>query len=105
MGPDAGRQDPRHVALEAAAGHVDEAVDLEVADQVEQRLHVDPRRGEQRRGEARPQLGRLLEEVKVGPYTAVVPTISGQAWITGMATYVLDPTDPFPEGYTVGDIW
>lgn len=49
--------------------------------------------------------GRLVDETQVGPYRAVVPTISGQAWITGMATYVLDPTDPFPEGYTVGDIW
>lgn len=49
--------------------------------------------------------GRLLEEVDVGPYRGVVPTISGQGWITGMATYCLDPTDPFPEGYTVGDIW
>lgn len=49
--------------------------------------------------------GRLVEEVQVGPYRAVVPTIAGQAWITGMATYCLDPTDPFPEGYTVGDIW
>lgn len=49
--------------------------------------------------------GRLLEEVIVGPYRGVVPTISGQGWITGMATYCLDPTDPFPEGYTVGDIW
>ena len=49
--------------------------------------------------------GRLLEEVQVGAYSAVVPSISGQAWITGMATYVLDPTDPFPEGFTVGDIW
>jgi len=49
--------------------------------------------------------GRLLEEVTVGPYPAVVPTISGQGWITGRATYCLDPTDPFPEGYTVGDIW
>ncbi|TAN23942.1 MAG: hypothetical protein EPN33_03760 [Acidobacteria bacterium] len=49
--------------------------------------------------------GRLLRETKVGPYTAVVPTISGQAWITGIAQYVLDPGDPFPEGYTVGDLW
>ena len=32
--------------------------------------------------------GRLLEETRVGPYTAVVPTISGQAWITGFASYV-----------------
>jgi len=49
--------------------------------------------------------GRLLEETTVGPYTAVSPTLSGRAWITGMSTYVLDPDDPFPEGFTVGDIW
>ena len=49
--------------------------------------------------------GRLLRETTVGQYKAVVPTITGTAWITGLATYVLDPTDPFPDGYTVGDIW
>lgn len=49
--------------------------------------------------------GRLVEETTVGPYRAVVPTITGTAWITGMATYVVDPTDPFPDGFTVGDIW
>jgi len=49
--------------------------------------------------------GRLLRETAVGPYRAVVPRLSGQAWITGFAQYVLDPEDPFPEGYTVGDIW
>ena len=49
--------------------------------------------------------GRLVEETRVGPYPAVVPTLSGQAWITGFAQYVLDPTDPFPQGFTVGDIW
>ena len=49
--------------------------------------------------------GRLIETARVGPYTAVVPTLSGQAWITGLSTYVLDAEDPFPEGYTVGDIW
>ena len=49
--------------------------------------------------------GRLVEETKVGPYRAVVPTLSGRAWITGFAHYVLDPDDPFPEGFTVGDIW
>ncbi len=49
--------------------------------------------------------GRLVEETTVGPYRAVVPTLSGQAWITGFAQYVLDPEDPFPEGFTVGDIW
>lgn len=50
-------------------------------------------------------VGRLVEETAVGDYAAVVPTLSGQAWITGRAEYVLDETDPFPEGFTVGDIW
>jgi proline racemase len=49
--------------------------------------------------------GRLIEETQVGPYRAVTPTLSGQAWITGFAQYVVDPEDPFPNGFTVGDIW
>ena len=49
--------------------------------------------------------GRLIEETMVGPYRAVVPEISGQAWIYGISQYLLDPTDPFPEGFIVGDIW
>ncbi len=49
--------------------------------------------------------GRLLEETRVGPYPAVTPLLSGQAWITGFAQYVVDPDDPFPDGFTVGDIW
>ncbi len=49
--------------------------------------------------------GRLIEETQVGPYHAVVPALSGTAWITGIAQYVLDPEDPFPEGFTVGDLW
>ena len=49
--------------------------------------------------------GRLIEETTVGPYPAVVPTLSGQAWITGFANYVVDPSDPFPQGFTLGDIW
>jgi proline racemase len=49
--------------------------------------------------------GRLIEETRVGPYTAVTPTLSGTAWITGIAHYGVDPDDPFPNGFTVGDIW
>ena len=49
--------------------------------------------------------GRLVGETQVGEYRAVIPTISGQAWITGMSTYVVDAEDPFPDGFTVGDIW
>lgn len=50
-------------------------------------------------------IGRLVVETTVGGHRAVVPTLSGQAWITGTAEYVLDETDPFPEGFTIGDIW
>ncbi|MEE8193852.1 MAG: proline racemase family protein [Gemmatimonadales bacterium] len=49
--------------------------------------------------------GRLIREAKVGDYRAVVPTLTGRAWISGYSEYVIDPADPFPEGYTVGDIW
>jgi len=49
--------------------------------------------------------GRLVRETRVGEYPAVVPTLSGSAWITGFGQYVVDPTDPFPDGFTVADIW
>jgi proline racemase len=49
--------------------------------------------------------GRLVEEARIGDRAAVVPEITGQAWITGIADYVVDPTDPFPDGFKVGDIW
>lgn len=49
--------------------------------------------------------GELIEETKIGDFDAVVPTVGGQSWIYGYSTYVLDPTDPFTHGYTVGDIW
>ena len=64
--------------------------------------------------------GRLLKETTVeekggsgssgsgsgsGSRAAVVPKIAGRAWITQICAVVRDPSDPFPEGYTVGDIW
>jgi proline racemase len=49
--------------------------------------------------------GRLLAQTRVGPYEAAVPTISGCAWITGFAEYVLDESDPFPNGFTLQDLW
>ncbi len=50
-------------------------------------------------------IGRLVRRTTVGGVPAVVPTISGTAWITGVAQYSVDPADPFPEGFTLGDIW
>ena len=47
-------------------------------------------------------VGRLVEETTVGEYPAYIPTITGRAWITGLATYLLDPDDPFPAGFQIG---
>lgn len=43
--------------------------------------------------------GRLVAESAVGGLPAVIPTVTGRAWITGTAQYFLDPTDPFPGGF------
>ncbi|QEU90410.1 proline racemase family protein [Streptomyces kanamyceticus] len=43
--------------------------------------------------------GRLTEETTVAGLPAVVPQITGRAWITGTAQYFLDPDDPFPAGF------
>lgn len=49
--------------------------------------------------------GQLVEETRIGDKPAVVPTISGTSWIFGINTLVLDHDDPFPEGFTLGDLW
>jgi proline racemase len=43
--------------------------------------------------------GRLVGTTEVAGRPAVLPTVTGRAWITGRAEYVLDPTDPFPDGF------
>lgn len=45
--------------------------------------------------------GRLVGEAAVGDRPGVVPTITGRAWITGTAQYMLDPADPFPAGFSL----
>jgi proline racemase len=49
--------------------------------------------------------GRIVSETRVGDRPAIVPAISGSAWITGISQLVVDPTDPFPEGYLLSDTW
>jgi proline racemase len=49
--------------------------------------------------------GRLLREVTVGSTAAVVPALTGRGWITGYGQFVVDGEDPFPEGFTLGDLW
>lgn len=41
----------------------------------------------------------------VGKYDAIEPTVKGSAWINSFKQYVLDPTDPWPTGFRVGDQW
>lgn len=43
--------------------------------------------------------GELIEETMIGKYPAVVPTIRGSAYITGIHQFVVDPKDPFPAGF------
>ena len=43
--------------------------------------------------------GRLIAETTVAGIPAVVPTITGRAWVTGIGQYLLDPADPFPTGF------
>jgi proline racemase len=46
--------------------------------------------------------GRIAEETEVAGRPAVVPEITGRAWITAMGQYLLDPEDPFPAGFRLG---
>jgi proline racemase len=43
--------------------------------------------------------------VTVGDRPAIVPAIRGSAWITGITQVIVDPSDPFPEGYLLADTW
>ena len=48
---------------------------------------------------------RVEAETIVGGRPAIVPTIAGRAWITGTRQSMLDPADPWPEGYRLSDTW
>ncbi|KAJ3536596.1 hypothetical protein NM208_g6650 [Fusarium decemcellulare] len=50
-------------------------------------------------------IGRVEGTTKTGDYAAVYPSVTGNAWITSFKQVVLDATDPFPEGFRVGDVW
>ena len=49
--------------------------------------------------------GTILSEAKVGNRRAIIPEISGRGWITGIHQYMLDPSDPWPQGYRLSDTW
>jgi len=50
-------------------------------------------------------VGEIVEETTLAGKAAIIPTITGRAWITGTSTLMLDPDDPWPEGYRISDTW
>ena len=50
-------------------------------------------------------IGKILGETQVGDIPAIRPQISGRAWITGTHQHMLDPADPWPDGYRISDTW
>ena len=49
--------------------------------------------------------GRIVSATRVGERDGIIPAVRGSAWITGLHQYLVDPSDPFPEGYLVADTW
>ena len=49
--------------------------------------------------------GKIVGETKVGDRIAIIPEITGRAWISGTSTLMLDPADPWPAGYKISDTW
>ena len=49
--------------------------------------------------------GQIVEKTDVSGHPAIIPEISGRAWITGTHQHMLDPADPWPEGYRLSDTW
>jgi trans-L-3-hydroxyproline dehydratase len=48
---------------------------------------------------------RIVTETTLAGRPAIMPEIAGQAWITGTHQHMLDPTDPWPQGYRLSDTW
>jgi proline racemase len=48
---------------------------------------------------------RIAAEASVAGRAAILPVISGRAWITGTHQHMLDPADPWPAGYRLADTW
>jgi proline racemase len=47
----------------------------------------------------------MLGETTVGNRAAVLPRVTGRAWVYGISQLGLDPTDPFPRGFALSDTW
>ena len=49
--------------------------------------------------------GRIANTTRLADTPAIIPEITGRAWITGTHQHMLDPDDPWPEGYRLSDTW
>jgi trans-L-3-hydroxyproline dehydratase len=47
-------------------------------------------------------IGRVVQQVRFGPHSAIIPEVEGDAHITGRHEFVLDPEDPFGAGFILG---
>ncbi len=50
-------------------------------------------------------IGRIQADTVLAGKPAIIPTITGRAWVTGTRTEMLDPADPWPAGYRLSDTW
>ena len=50
-------------------------------------------------------IGKIVAERDLGSHPAIIPQITGRAWITGIHQHMLDPDDPWPTGYRLQDTW
>ncbi len=50
-------------------------------------------------------VGKIVQETQLGSHSSIIPSVSGRAWITGTHQHMLDPTDPWPNGYKLSDTW
>ena len=50
-------------------------------------------------------VGEVVGLTTVGNHAAIIPTITGRAWITSQSTLMLGPGDPWPDGYKIADTW
>lgn len=48
---------------------------------------------------------RIAGVTEVAGRPAIHPCLSGRAWITGTHQHLLDPDDPWPQGYRLSDTW
>ena len=48
---------------------------------------------------------QIEQETRVGEFSAIVPSVAGTGYITGTHQHMLDPADPWPDGYRLSDTW